>query len=121
MTVHIIAIILALISIEIVYYFQLAQKYSISFTYMKKILYTTTSKNISDHWKEKSILKFSQLLLSCSLKIIGILMLIVLLYSIASYLYKPFSSFIISMMGILETTVIVIVYLYLRRFIYAKL
>ena len=121
MTVHIIAIILALISIELAYYFQLAGKYSISYVLTKKIIHTTISKNISDHWKEKSILKFSQLLLSCSLRIIGILMIIVLLYSIASYLYQPFSRYIISIIGILETTVIVIIYLYLRRFIHAKL
>ena len=121
MIVHIIAIILAIVSIEIVFYFKLADKYGISFLYTRKIISTSLSKNISDHWKEKSILKYSQLLFSCSMKIIGILMIIILLYYIGSNLYRPFSLYILSITGIIETTLVVIVYIYIRRFIYAKL
>lgn len=121
MIVHVTAVILAIVSIETVFYFNLANKYGDSFIYMRKIISTTASKTISDNWKEKSILKYSQLLLSCSLKIIGILMTIVLLYFITSYLYRPFSLYILSITGIIETTLFVIVYIYIRRFIYAKL
>lgn len=121
MIVHVTAVILAIVSIEIVFYFRLANMYGTSFVYMRKIISTTTSKTISDNWKEKSILRYSMLLLSSSFKIIGILMIIILLYSITSYLYQPFSRYILSITGLVETTLFVIVYVYIRRFIYAKL
>ena len=121
MIVHLFILIFSIFIVEIIYFFQLFNKFQILFLTIRKIFTTILSKNISDHWKEKSLLRYSQLVLFNSVLVFGILLLILLFYFGVSYFYQPFSVYIISIIGIIETTVIVSVYVYLRKLIYAKL
>ena len=121
MIVHFFIIIFSIVTVEIIYFFQLFNKFQISLSTIRKISTTILSKNLSDHYEEESLLKYSKLLFFNSILIFGILLLILLLYFGVSYLYQPFSDYIISFIGIAEITIIVLVYVYLRKLIYAKL
>ena len=117
---HILILVFSIFTIELIYFVQLFDKFKISFLIIKKISTTVLSKNISDHWKQRSLLKYSQLLLFNSALIFGVLLLIFLFYFVLSYFYQPFSPYIISVIGIIEISIIVFVYIYLRKIIYAK-
>ena len=118
---HLFILIFSIFIVEIIYFFQLFNKFQILFLTIRKIFTTILSKNISDHWKEKSLLKYSQQLLINSLKVLGILLLILFFYFVIAFLYQPFSIYLLSIFGIVETTIIVLVYIYLKKLIYAKL
>ena len=121
MIIHVFIVSFCILTIETIFYLQFFKKCKICVSTTKKISNTIFSKNISDHWKEKSLLKYSQILLFHSLKLLGILLIVIMFYFVISYLYQPFSMYLISVIGILETTVIVFVYVYFRKLIDAKL
>ena len=121
MKVHLFIIVFSVFVVEIINFLKLFIKFQICLLTIRKISKTILSKNISDHWKEKSLLKYSQQLLINSLKVLGILLLILLVYFVISFLYQPFSIYLLGVFGIAETTVIVLVYIYLKKLIYAKI
>ena len=117
MILHIYTIIFCIISIEIIKYFNLFNKFKINQKNIKKILKIFKSKKISEHWKEIVIKKYSLLLFLNSLKFFAIFSLIIIIFSIINY----FDSYLLSTPGIIETTIFVIVYFFIRKFINAKL
>lgn len=119
--IHILIAIFSIFTIEIIRYFKLFNKLQNTLITSKKIFHIVITKKISDHWKEKVILKYSQLLLLSSLQIIGIFALILIIYFIFSYLNFTFSNYLLSILGIIETSAIVLIYLYIKKLIYAKL
>ena len=121
MKVHLFIIVFSVFVVEIINFLKLFIKFQICLLTARKISKTILSKNISDHWKEKSLLRYSQLVLFNSVLVFGILLLILLFYFGVSYFYQPFSVYIIGVIGIIETTGIVFAYVYLRKLIYAKL
>ena len=121
MIVHIFTIVFSLLTVEIIQHFKLFHKFKHCLQIVSKISHTILSKKISDHWKEKTLLKYSQLLLLSSLQVFGILVIIIILYFIITYFHQPFSSHLISLIGAVETTLIIMAYVYIRKFIYAKL
>jgi len=118
---HLILIVFSVFVVETINFSKLFNKFKVCILTIKKVSKTILSKNISDHWKEKSLLKYSQQLVIHSMRVLGILLLILLLYFIISFLYQPFSNFLISIHGIIETTIIALIYIYLKKLIYAKL
>ena len=88
---------------------------------LKKILKLFGYKNVSDFRKEKLIFKYSKSLFISSIKIFSILILMFIFIYILNLLSQSFINLIISIFGIIELSVIIIIYHRLKKKINAKL
>ena len=79
-----------------------------------KVFRVIISSNISDHWKEKMVPTYAFILLKNSLSILGILFLIILVFSAFIALSSKFLTLILSITGITISIVISLTYLKLR-------
>jgi len=79
-----------------------------------KVFRIIISSNISDHWKEKMVPIYAFILLKNSLSILGILFLIILVFSAFIVLTSKFLPLILSVTGIVVSIVISFTYLKLR-------
>ena len=80
-----------------------------------KIIQMLKSKLISDHWKEKVLLRYSFELLFNSFKILFIFSLIVVFSIILNMFDSNFYSIIFSIEGTIKITIVIFLYLYLRK------
>ena len=78
-------------------------------------------KNISDLRKEKVLLSYSKLLFISSVKILGILIIFLILVYIFNLFSNSFINLILSLIGIVQLSIIFIIYHFIRKKIYAKL
>ena len=116
MIIHLLLIVTSIFIIEIINRFNLI-KYSRQSIYAVKSLPSIIfDKKFSDNEKEKFILERSKLIIFNSLKIIFIIFIIFLIILCISYFNDLFYSVIFSFFGILETSIICIVYLFIRQF-----
>ena len=81
---------------------------------MNKVLRVIISSNITDHWKEKMVPVYAFILLKNSLLILGILFLIILVFSAFIVLSSKFLALILSVTGVATSIVISLTYLKLR-------
>ena len=79
-----------------------------------KVFRVIISSNISDHWKEKMVPVYAFILLKNSLFILGMLFLIVLMFSAFIVLSSKFLTLILSVTGVASSIVISFAYLKLR-------
>ena len=79
-----------------------------------KVFHVIISSNISDHWKEKMVPVYAFILLKNSLLILGILFLIILVFSAFIVLSSKFLALILSVTGVATSIVISLTYLKLR-------
>ena len=79
-----------------------------------KVFRVIISSNISDHWKEKMVPMYAFILLKNSLVILGILFLIIFVFSAFIVLSSKFLTLLLSITGIAMSIVISITYLKLR-------
>ena len=79
-----------------------------------KVFRVIISSNISDHWKEKMVPVYAFILLKNSLLILGILFLIILVFSAFIILSSKFLALILSVTGVATSIVISLTYLKLR-------
>ena len=79
-----------------------------------KVFHVIISSNISDHWKEKMVPVYAFILLKNSLLILGILFLIILVFSLFIVLSSKFLALILSVTGVVVSIVISLTYLKLR-------
>ncbi len=87
----------------------------------QKILKLFKYKNASDLKKEKLILNYSKTLLLISIKIIVILISIFVFMLILNFISSSYLNLIISVLGIIELSVIFLIYHLIRKKFYAKL
>ena len=87
----------------------------------QKILKLFQYKNVSDLRKEKLILNYSKSLLLVSIKIIVILISIYVFMIILNLLSNSYLNFIISILGIIELSLVFMIYHLIRGKYYAKL
>ena len=87
----------------------------------QKILKLFQYKNVSDFRKEKLILNYSKTLLLVSIKIIAILISIFVFIIILNLLSNSYLNYIITILGIIELTIVFIIYHLIRRKFYEKL
>ena len=87
----------------------------------QKILKLFQYKNISDFRKEKLILNYSKTLLLVSIKIIVILISIFVFMIILNLISNSYLSLVISVLGIIELSIVFMIYHLIRRKFYAKL
>ena len=79
-----------------------------------KVFHVIMASNISDHWKEKMVPTYAFILLKNSLLILGILFLIILVFSAFIVLSSKFLALLLSITGIAMSIVISLTYLKLR-------
>ena len=84
----------------------------------KKAIFTILNKNISDHWKENIIPKYSLEMMIYSLQMLLILFCIVFIFLIADNLFSGFVAFTLSWNGIMQSILITFSYAYIRKQIF---
>ena len=83
----------------------------------KKAISAILNKNISDHWKENIIPKYSFKMMKYSLQMLMILFLIIFIFVIADNLFIGFLSFTFSWNGIIESILFAFSCAYIRKII----
>ena len=74
-----------------------------------------SSKNISDHWKERVIPSYALIIIINALKFLGVLLLIMALFIGLALLFDGFFQFSISVVGIVEMLIFSPLYLKIRQ------
>jgi hypothetical protein len=87
----------------------------------QKILKLFKYKNVSDFRKEKLIFNYSKILLLVSIKIIVIVIVIFIFMIILNLLSNSYLNLVISVLGIIELSIIFLIYHLIRIKFYAKL
>ena len=111
----------AIIIYEFIRYVQLINIVKSNLKIYQKILKLFKYKNVSDFRKEKLIFNYSKSLFIVSIKIFLILISILIFMLILNLLSNSFLNLIISVLGIIELTLVFIMYHQLRKKIHAKL
>ena len=84
----------------------------------KKAISIILNKNISDHWKENIIPKYSLQMMKYSMQMLLILFLIIFIFVIADNLFRGFLAFTFSWNGIIESILLAFSYVYIRKLIF---
>ena len=115
---HLIILFICFISVEIFirsnYIFLVKSTINVS----KKSIDIILNKNISDHWKENIIPKYSLQMMKYSMQILLILFLIIFIFVIADNLFSGFLAFTFSWNGIIESIFLAFGYFYIRKLIF---
>ena len=106
---------------EFIRYVQLIEIVKSNFKIYQKILKLLQYKNVSDFRKEKLILNYSKTLLLVSIKIIVIIISILVFMMILNFISNSFINLVISILGIIELSIIFLIYLFIRKKFYAKI
>ena len=81
----------------------------------KKSIDIILNKNISDHWKENIIPKYSLQMMGYSLKMLLTILLIIFIFVIADNFLNGFLAFMFSWNGIIESILFAFSFSYIRR------
>ena len=81
----------------------------------KKAISIILNKNISDHWKEFILPKYSLQMMKYSMQMLLILFLIIFIFVIADNLFSGFLAFTFSWNGIIESILLAFSYVYMRK------
>ena len=87
----------------------------------QKIINLFRYKNVSDFRKYKLIINYSKSLFVVSIKIITILLTILVLVLILNLQFNEYLNLLISILGIVELSIVFIIYHLIRKKLYAKL
>ena len=106
---------------EFIRYIKLENIIKTNLKIYKKILKLFKYKKVSDFRKEKLIFNYSKKLFLVSIKIIIILISILAFMVILNLLTNSYLNFVISILGIIELSIIFLTYHLIRKKLYAKL
>ncbi len=115
---HLILFISCLFSVEILKRSKYISLVNLTIKVSKKAINTISNKNISDHWKEYIIPKYSLQMMKYSMQMLLILFLIIFIFVIADNLFSGFLSFTLSWSGIIESMLLAFSYAYMRKLIF---
>ena len=118
---HILLICSSIVIYEFIRYVKFTDIIKSNLKIYQKILKLFKYKNVSDFRKEKLIFKYSKSLFILSIKIFSILILILIFIYTLNLLSQSFLNLIISIFGIIELSIIIIIYHQLKKKINAKL
>ena len=113
--IHIVLSLICFLSVEIFIRFNFLSRFDLILKVTKKVAHVIPKNNISDHWKEKVIPAYALRIMKYSLQMLLILLLIFSLFFFTELLFKDFLVFTLSFMGIIESIVFALGYVYLRR------
>ena len=113
--IHLILILVCFLSVEVFIRLNFLSHLDSILKVTKKVTYVIPKNNISDHWKEKVIPAYAVRIMKYSLQILLSLSLILSLFFITEFFFKNFLVFTLSLIGIIESIVFALGYVYLRR------
>ena len=114
---HLILFVICFLSVEIFIRSNYVPLMNSTINVSKKAISTILNKNISDHWKENIIPKYSLQMMNYSMQMLLILFLIIFIFVIADNLFSGFLIFIFSRNGIIESILLTFSYAYIRKLI----
>ena len=114
---HLILLFLCFLSIEIFNRSNYIFLINSTIKFSKKAISTILNKNISDHWKENIIPKYSMQMMKYSLQMLLIFFLIIFIFLIADNLFTGFLEFTFSLNGIIESILFAFSYAYFKKII----
>ena len=115
---HLILFVICLLSVEIFIRLNYIDLIKSTILISKKAISTIDNKNISDHWKENIIPKYSLQMMKYSMQMLLILFLIIFIFVIADNLFSGFLAFTFSWNGIIESILLAFSYVYIRKLIF---
>jgi hypothetical protein len=118
---HLLIICFVIITYEFVKYVSLNNILKSNLVVYKKILRLFKYNKASDFRKEKLILSYSKFLFIMSIKVLTIISSIFIFLMIINLISNSFTNLVISILGIIELSVVFIIYHLIRKKLYAKL
>ena len=118
MLVHIVLVICCIISVEWTFKSNFKLILNSLTIISRKVFKVLKSKSISDCWKEKVIPFYAISMFKYSIKSFCILFLIIIIFSLPSFLIDDFIYHSISIFGIIESIVFCAVYLKIRKIVF---
>ena len=115
---HLILFVNCLLSVEIFIRSNYVALIASTIKVSKNAIHIILSKNISDHWKENIIPKYSLQMMNYSLRMLFILFLIIFIFVIGDNVLSGFLKFTLSWNGIIESILIAFMYAYIRKIIF---
>ena len=115
---HLILFVICLLSIEIFIRSNYISLIKSLVEVSKKAINIISNKNISDHWKEYIIPKYSIQMMTISLQMLLIFILIIFIFATADNLFSGFFAFTFSWSGIIESILLAFSYAYIRKLIF---
>ena len=115
---HLILFIICLLTVEIFIRSNYVPLINLTINASKKAISIILNKNISDHWKENIIPKYSLQIMKYSLQMILILFLVIFIFVISDNLFSGVLAFTLSWNGIIESILISFTYAYIRKLIF---
>ena len=112
---HLILLFICFLSVEIFIRLNYINLIKSTIIVSKKAISTIVNKNISDHWKENIIPKYSLQMMKYSIQMIFIIFLIIFIFVIADNFFNGFLAFTFSWNGIIESILIAFIYAYIRK------
>ena len=106
---------------EFIKYIKFADVVKSNLKIYRKIINLFRYKNVSDFRKEKLIINYSKSLFLVSIKIITILFTILVFILILNLLFNSYLNLLISVWGIIELSMVFIIYHLIQKKLYAKL
>ena len=103
--IHIILFIICFLSIELFIRLNFSGLLFALLNLMKKVVHIISNKNISDHWKEIIVPKYSIKMMTLSLRILVIFSIIIFLFLITNIFSDEFIKFSLSKQGIFESII----------------
>ena len=114
---HLILLIICSFSVEIFIRSNYISLVKLIINVSKKAIYIISNKNISDHWKENIIPKYSLQMMKYSLQMLLIFFLIIFIFLLADNLFIGFLEFTFSLNGIIESILFAFSYAFIRKLI----
>ena len=115
---HLILFVICFLSVEIFIRSNYLSLLNSTIKVSKKAISIILNKNISDHWKENIIPKYSLQMMKYSIQMLLILFLIIFIFVIADNFFSGFLAFTFSWSGIIESILLAFSYAYLRKLIF---
>ncbi len=115
---HLILFVICFFSVEIFIRSNYLSLIDSTFKVSKKAISIILNKNISDHWKEYIIPKYSFKMMKYSMQMLLMLFFIIFIFVIADNLFSGFLAFTLSWSGIIESILLAFSYAYMRKLIF---
>ena len=114
---HLILFVICVLSVEILIRSNYISLVNLTINVSRKAIRTISNKNISDHWKENIIPKYSLQMMKYSMQMLLILFLIIFIFVIGDKVLSGFLEFTFSWNGIIESILLAFSYAYIRKLI----
>ena len=115
--IHLLLLLICVLSIEVLVRLNFFSSLETIIQVTKKVTHILPQGNISDHWKERVIPKYSLKVMRSSFQILLILLLIFLLFFISGFFVDDFLSFSFSLVGVVESLVFGFGYVCFRKYL----